>query len=101
MAINLRNVPKNKQTYDMCLESVKADWEQLQFVDERYRTEDLCREAIEQNGFAIQFVTKQTPELCLKAVRHRGHLGPQQGGHDESACGLLRHLPRIHLYPGV
>ena len=72
MAIDLQDVLKERQTYEMCLNSVKADWKQLKYVDERFQTEELCREAIRQNSYALQFVTKQTPGLCLEAVRNRG-----------------------------
>ena len=42
MAINLENVPPEKQTYQMCMESVQAVAEQLRYVNPKLQTEELC-----------------------------------------------------------
>ena len=77
MALDLYEVPKEKQTYKMCLESVRADENdmlnpQLKKVNEIYRTKELCLEAVRNNGFALRFVKEQTPEICLEAVKKTG-----------------------------
>ena len=50
MAIDLRDVPKEKQTYEMCLKSVKVDGRQLEYVDKVHQTDGLCLEAVKQYG---------------------------------------------------
>lgn len=39
----------------------------------RKQTPAICLAAVKQRGFAIQFVEKQTPEICLQAVRTHGY----------------------------
>ena len=39
MAIDLRDVPEEKQTYEMCLASVMADGQQLQYVNAKFQTD--------------------------------------------------------------
>lgn len=73
MALDLRHVPEEKQTYAMCLASVKANWHQLEFVRTTHQTEELCLAAIKQSkGAAIKYVHKQTQKICLEAVRQNG-----------------------------
>ena len=72
MAIDLRTTPKEKQRYDICLESVKADGKQLAYVSEAYQTEELCLEAVRQNSMFLEYVKEQTPAICLAAVRQNG-----------------------------
>ena len=69
MAIDLQTVPKEKQTYAMCLDSVQADWGQLAFVREDLQTNNLCLCAIIQDADALQYVQNQTPELCMEAIK--------------------------------
>ena len=72
MAIDLRDVPKEKQNFDMCLTSVSADGCQLEFVNPALQTEELCLAAVKQGGTALEYVQNQTPELCLEAVKQSG-----------------------------
>ena len=62
MAIDLQTVPKEKQTYAMCLDSVQASWTQLNFVREDCQTEELCLLAITQDADALQYVKNQKNE---------------------------------------
>ena len=68
MAIDLRNVPQDKQTYAMCLASVQADGMQVKYVCEKYQTKEIYLEAVRQNGMVLSFVEDQTPAICLAAV---------------------------------
>jgi hypothetical protein len=37
------------------------------------QTPELCLEAVKQNGYALYYVKKQAPELCLEAVKQNGY----------------------------
>lgn len=36
------------------------------------QTPELCLEAVKQNGWALGYVREQTPELCMEAVKNDG-----------------------------
>ena len=59
-----------KQTPELCLEAVRTNGWELQYV--REQTLEICLEAVRNNGYALKFVQEQTPELCLEAVRNNG-----------------------------
>ena len=52
---------------EFCLESVKMDGLNLEFVINQ--TPEICLEAVKQNGYALQYVQNQTPEICLEAIK--------------------------------
>lgn len=49
---------------------MKNDGLALQYIQKQ--TPEMCMAALKQNGLALQFVEKQTPEICLEAVRQNG-----------------------------
>ena len=64
----------NKQyiwnNYTLCLEAVKQNGWNLQWVSEQ--TEELCSLAIKQNGDVLMLVENQTEKLCLESVQCNG-----------------------------
>ena len=64
MVIDLCDVPKEKQTYEMCLESVKYDWAQIKYVRKTSRTQELRLEAVKQNGWALKYVKPHTTQVA-------------------------------------
>lgn len=69
--INLKYVPKDLRTEDLCLEAVRTNGASLEYVPKDLRTEELCVEAVYSNGFAILDVpvAYQTEALIMTAVR--------------------------------
>ena len=87
---NIKYIPVEYQTYEMCLEAIKGIGElleyvgnktpelceiavedyalSLEFVPEKYKTKELCRLAVEYDSFALVFVSEKTQELCDLAV---------------------------------
>ena len=53
------------------LEEVIKDGYVLRYVTEQ--TPEICLAAVKQNGYALKYVREQTPELCLAAVKQDGY----------------------------
>ena len=56
-----------KQTPEICLESVKQNGLALQYVQKQ--TPEICLEAVKENGCALKYVKEQSSEICLAAVK--------------------------------
>ena len=63
--VNIEN-----QTEEICLEAVKQDGLVIIYVQNQ--TENICLEAVKQNGLAIQYINNQTENICLEAVKQNG-----------------------------
>lgn len=76
--------------YKLCMNAVKENGLELQFVDKKALPEhthiDIDKTAVKQNGWALQWVTEQTPELCRIAVC--SHTGALKWIKDTSTEGL-------------
>ena len=71
---NLKELPKEELTYQICLDSIRKYPWQLEYVEAQFRTPELLMAAVKEDGRAIQFINKkeQTYEICLAAVRRNG-----------------------------
>ena len=56
---------------DYCLEAVKQNGYDLQFV--KQQDKEICLEAVKQNGLALRYVKQQDKEICLEAVKQNGY----------------------------
>jgi hypothetical protein len=56
--------------YGWALREVENDGNFLSWFNRQ--TPELCLAAVRQNGLALQYVKDQTPEICLEAVRRNG-----------------------------
>jgi len=54
--INLKDIPN--QTYEICLEAIKHDYTQIQYVNDQ--TELICLKAIRINSEAIKYIRNPT-----------------------------------------
>ena len=61
-ARNLRDVPKNCQTYEMLITVCKADGLALEYASKKLTTPELCQIAVKQNGLALKFI----PDKIIK-----------------------------------
>lgn len=68
-ATNFEFVPDEHKTEPLCLEAVKNDGMMLQYIPDEYKTEVICLEAVKNDGTALKYVTNQTDEICLEAVK--------------------------------
>lgn len=67
---NLRHVPLELRTYELCLEAVKGDGWSLEFVPLLLRSKALCISAVKENGRAYNFVPldlKDDYQICYFA----------------------------------
>ncbi len=64
----MRAKPDSSKWDDLeyCLEQVKHDGNNLQFV--RNQTEEICLNAVAQNGLALYYVRDQTKKVCTVAL---------------------------------
>lgn len=83
----------NEKTYDLCLEEVKKNCENIKYIPKKYKDEKLCmialrngymleyiplscrtnkllEYALSQNGMALEFVSNQTIKLCSIAINN-------------------------------
>lgn len=67
---NLRYVPSELQTYEMCLIAVRNNGLSIQYVDKV--TDEMQYEAVKNNGMALRYIKNRTPELCWLAVKNTG-----------------------------
>lgn len=67
---SLKSFPKARLTYKVCLDFVKQDSWNFQFVPERFLTEEICLEAVKSRGYLLRYIPKEhlTYEICLEAV---------------------------------
>ena len=67
---NLRFVPEELKTKEMCELAVKDEALTLQYVPEELRTYKLCYVAIKNDGTTLEFVPEElrTFEICNKAI---------------------------------
>ena len=69
---NLRFVPEELRTKELCELAVKDEALTLQYVPEELRTYKLCYVAIKNDGTTLEFVPEElrTKELCDIALAH-------------------------------
>lgn len=65
--MQLRNVPEDAQTPEICLAAMQSSCFAFRFV--RNQTPEICLAAVEKNGMLLKDVKEQTPEICLAAVK--------------------------------
>jgi hypothetical protein len=67
----LSYVPKEFRDYNLCLEAVKNKGYALIHVLKEFRDYNLCLEAVKKNGLTLEFVPEEykTPELCELAIK--------------------------------
>jgi len=67
---NLRHIPIEKRTSELCFSAVLENPLALQFVPEKYKTDSLCKIAVNNSGMALEYVPieKRTTELCYLAI---------------------------------
>jgi hypothetical protein len=68
--INLKYVPSNMITQEICEQAVEQNPLALQYVSPQLQLENMCLKAIEQNPLVLQYVSPrlQSENMCLKAV---------------------------------
>jgi hypothetical protein len=71
---DLRLVPENCMTEDICKLAVKKNGLALQFIPEHLIIEELCELAIQQNGWSLKWVPYElrTKDFCEMAVKQNG-----------------------------
>jgi hypothetical protein len=71
---DLRYIPEQLRTEELCKLSVQKNGWTLRFVPEKYKTPELCETAIKQNGSVLMDVPDElrTKELCLTAIQNNG-----------------------------
>ena len=69
------DIPKIKQTDELCTIAVKENGWALEYISEDKKTDKLCEIAVRQNGSILQHVPedKKTDQLCEIAVRQNGY----------------------------
>lgn len=70
--MDIREIPTDEQTEDLCLIAVKQTPHALQYV--YHQTEKICMAAILQQPSLIREVKNQTTKLCLAALRLDGNV---------------------------
>jgi len=60
---NLRFVPPQMQTLDMCTNAVENCSITIKYVDVKYQTEELCMKAITNDPYAYEYIINKTPEM--------------------------------------
>lgn len=63
----------HEQTPDLCLESIRQNPFNLQYIKPEYQSEFICLTAITAEPFALEYVCNQTHCCCMIAVRKNGH----------------------------
>ena len=53
------NLSEEQLTIEMCLEAVREDGMELQYVPEQMKTYEMCLEAVKQDCKAIRFVPEE------------------------------------------
>ena len=56
-------------TIEECLEAVRKDGLNLEYIKEENQTEEVCLAAIRNDPSSIRFIKKQTPKLCGEAIK--------------------------------
>ena len=70
---NLRLVPEEYRTKELCELAVKQNGEALYYVLEKYITQELCNLAVQQNGMALEFVPLELRTSLYKlAIQNNG-----------------------------
>lgn len=70
--MDLQFVPKEKQTFEICLYAVMQNGHSLQFVHKQ--DEMICYMAIEQDPYAFIHVKKQTPQMVHMVLSKNSNL---------------------------
>ncbi|RQO75170.1 hypothetical protein DBR43_07310 [Pedobacter sp. KBW06] len=67
---NLKRVPLEYKTEELCLQVLQKSFYALPFVPEKYITAALCQELVLKDGFAIREIPERliSPELCMAAA---------------------------------
>ena len=60
--------------YQLCVEAVKIDGMNLEYVPPTFRKSEIYKYAVNNNGLSLQFISDlyKTPELCSDAVKNNG-----------------------------
>lgn len=101
----LRDIPSERQTYDVCLAAVTRYGGQLDDVPLNYRDHKLCLTAVSKDGAALEHVPSQFRDsiMCLEAVKSYGraiaHV-PQKLITTEMCKLILKsdHIISVHQY---
>ena len=69
---NLRDVPNEFKTLDMCLIAIKKNGLALEHVPVEFLTETVCKLAVKQNPMALEFVPDglKTLKICTIAIKN-------------------------------
>ena len=70
---NMRYVPQQVQTQELCDAAIKSICWAIQFCKEKFKTPDNCFSSIKRNGQCIEHVPKEfiDEKMCLAAVQSR------------------------------
>ena len=49
------------------------DYEEFRNLSAEKQTPEICMAAVKQNGWALKWVKTQTPELCMAAGKRNGY----------------------------
>ena len=65
--LNLKKVPENKKTYELCLEACKQNGLAIRFVPKKLLTDTLCQTAFDENPLAFVYMPDKfkTKEMAL------------------------------------
>lgn len=73
--LELQYVPRNLKTYEMCMEAVMSNGKAIQYVPDELSTYHLDLAAVKQNGDALFLLKEQpTDEMYLEYMKHEGSI---------------------------
>ena len=70
--LNLKDVPNEFKTLNICLIAIKGNGLALEFVPIQFQTETICKLAVKQNPMALEFVPDglKTLKICTIAIKN-------------------------------
>lgn len=70
--INLKDVPNEFKTLNLCLMAIKANGLALEYIPIQFQTETICKLAVKQNPMALEFVPDglKTLKICTIAIKN-------------------------------
>jgi hypothetical protein len=68
----LKNVPDNLKTTEVCLAAVQSKGYALEYVPDNLKTAEICLAAVQQDGYALLYVPTKLESVILAAVKLNG-----------------------------
>ncbi len=90
----LKYFPDNIKTEDFWIDMIEIKPESLQYITNQ--TDNICMTAVKKNGSMLQYVTNKTYEICVEAVKNVGYAllfvenpGPELCLMGVKTCGMM------------